>query len=288
MRKTAQSPAPTSGRKSDKQGRRQQQQSLQREKEVARQKGRQAARRKRLALTIGGGIVAAAALAGAVALALRGNATSVSENAVAASLGAPTSDVASPPTGAFNHVGAPLYQGGKPELLFIGAQYCPHCAGQRWAIVKALDQFGTFSNVTSSANDDGTIPTFNFHDASYESTYVAFVHKDLEDRNHQPLDSLSSEEQSIFNRLDPSGGIPLITVGGYALLGDGYDLSLIQGKSFNAVQHAMQRGNPTDPLVSAVNGEVNSITAFICHADKMQPQTVCDRPVIRRIVSHLQ
>jgi hypothetical protein len=85
-----------------------------------------------------------------------------------------------------------------------------------------------------------------------------------------------------------SGGIPLITVGGYTLLGDGYDLSLVQGKSFTAVQHAMQRGNRSDPLVSAINGEANSITAFICHADHMQPQTVCSRPVIRRIVSHLQ
>jgi len=224
----------------------------------------------------------------ALFLALRGNATGVSENAVAASLGAPTSDIPSPPIGAFNHVGTLLHQGGKPKLLFIGAQYCPHCAGQRWAIVKALDQFGTFSNVTSSANDDGTIPTFNLHDASYTSKYVAFIHKDTEDRSHQPLDSLSSDQQAIFSQLDPSAGIPLITVGGYTLLGDGYDLSLIQGKAFNVVQHAMQRGTRSDPLVSAINGEANSITAFICHADKMQPQMVCSRPVIRSIVSHLQ
>jgi hypothetical protein len=288
MRNTAQSPAPKSGPKSNKQSRQLQQQALQREKELARQKARQAARRRRRALTIGGGILAAAVLAGAVVLALRGNAAGVSSTTVAASLGAPTSDVSAPPTGAFTHVGAPLYQGGKPELLFIGAQYCPHCAGQRWVIVKALNQFGTFSNVTSSANDDGTVPTFDVYGAAYTSKYVAFVHKDLEDRNHNPLQALSPDEQTVFNQLDPSGGIPLITVGGYTLLGDGYDLSLIQGKSFGTVQHAMQRGNPSDPLVSAINGEANSITAFICHAGKMQPYTVCNRPVIRSIVSHLQ
>jgi hypothetical protein len=288
MRNTAQSPTPKTGRKSDKESRRLQQQALQREKEAARRKARQASRRRRLALTAGGGILAVAALAGAVVFALRGNATGVSENAVAASLGTPTSDISSPPTGAFNHVGAPLYQGVKPELLFIGAQYCPHCAGQRWAIVKALDQFGTFSNFTSSANDDGTIPTFNLHGASYSSRYVAFDHKDLEDRSHNPLDTLSPDEQAIFNRLDPSGGIPLITVGGYALLGDGYDLSLIQGKSFSTVQQALQRGTRSDPLVLAINGEANSITAFICHTDNMQPHAVCNRPVIRGIVSQLQ
>lgn len=271
-----------------KQRRKLQQQVLQREREVARQQARQAARRKRLGITLGGGILAAAALAGAILLALRGNAASVSQNAVAANLGAPTADVAAPPMGAFNHVGAPLYQGGKPELLFIGAQYCPHCAGQRWPLVKALDQFGIFSHATSSANDDGTIPTFDLHGATYTSKYVAFVHRDLEDRKHYPLDSLSPEEQSIFNRLDPDGAIPLISVGGYALVGDGYGLNLIQGKSFSTVQQAMQRGDRTDPLVSAINGEANSITAFICHADQMQPRTVCNRPAIRGIVSHLQ
>lgn len=288
MRDSTQSQAPESGRKTDKQSRKLQQQALQREKEAARQKARQATRRKRIAFAIGGGLLAAAALAGAVAFALHGNTAGTSTTAVAASLGPPTSEVASPPTGAFTHVGTPLYQGGKPELLFIGAQYCPHCAGQRWAIVKALNQFGTFSGVTSSTNDDGTVPTFDLTGAKYTSKYVAFDHKDVEDRNHNPLQSLSPNEQSIFNQLDPSGGIPLITVGDYTLLGDGYDLSVIEGKSFTAVQHAMQAGDQSTPLVSAINGEANSITAFICHADKMQPQTVCGRPAIRRIVSHLQ
>ena len=28
---------------------------------------------------------------------------------------------------------APLTSGGKPEVLYIGAQYCPYCAAERWA-----------------------------------------------------------------------------------------------------------------------------------------------------------
>ena len=286
MRNTAQKTAPKPGRKSDKQARRLQQQTIQREKEVVRQRARQAARRKRIAFRAGGAIVAVAAVAAAVLFALRGGASSISQHAVAAGLGAPTSDVTSPPTGQFSHVGAPFSQGGKPELLFIGAQYCPHCAGQRWAIVKALNQFGTFSHLTSSANDDGSIPTFNLHEAGYTSKYVTFDHKDLEDRSHHQLDTLSPGEASLFNRYDPSGGIPLVLVSGYALVGDGYDLSVVQNKSFNTVQRALQRGSP-DPLVPAINAEANSITAFVCHADGMLPHSVCNRPVIRSIVSQL-
>lgn len=287
MRDSARDPVAKSDRQTDKQNRKAQQQALNREKELARQKMQQAAGRKRIALRIAAGIIALAAVIGAISFALRGNSASVSQSAVAAGLGAPTSDVATPPTGAFNHVGPPLYQGGKPEVLFIGAQYCPHCAGQRWAIVKALDQFGTFSNVTSSSNDDGSIPTFDLHSAQFSSPYVKFVHRDVEDRNHNPLDVLTSEEQSLFNRYDPSGGIPLILAGGYGLLGDGYDLSVISGRSFVSVQHALQRGDASNPLVPTINAEANAITAFICHADGMRPHSVCTRPVIRQIVSHL-
>src|ERR1035441_3945754 len=41
--------------------------------------------------------------------------------------------------------GAPLTQGGKPELLYIGAEYCPYCAAMRWAMATALSRFGTLS-----------------------------------------------------------------------------------------------------------------------------------------------
>lgn len=287
MRNAAQKPDLKTGRKGDKQVRRSQQQALQREKEAARRQAQRWARRKKIVLRTGGAIVAGAALALAVVIALRGGASSVNEQEVAAGLGAPTSDIASPPTGQFSRVGAPLYQGGKPEVLFIGAQYCPHCAGQRWVIVKALDQFGTFSHLTSSANDDGTIPTFDLYHAGYTSRYVSFVHRDLEDRNHQTLESLSPDEQTLFSRYDPQGGIPLVLVGGYALLGDGYDLSVVQGKSFSTVEQDLQRG-ASDPLVPAINAEANSITAFVCHADGMHPHSVCTRPAVRSIVSQLR
>ncbi|GAC1468817.1 MAG: hypothetical protein PVSMB7_17250 [Chloroflexota bacterium] len=287
MRNTAHDPVAKTDQRVDKQQRKAQQRELNREKELARQKAQRVDGRKRIVTRTAIGILVIGALAGAVFFALRGNAASVSQSAVAAGLGAPTSDVASPPMGSFTHVGSSLYSGSKPELLFIGAQYCPHCAGQRWAIVKALDQFGTFSNVTSSSNDDGTIPTFDLHNATFSSRYVSFVHRDVQDRSHNQLDSLSPDEQSLFSRYDTSGGIPLVLVGGYGLVGDGYDLSLIQGKSFGTVQNALQRGASSNPLVPAINAEANSLTAFICHADGMRPHSVCDRPAIRQIVAHL-
>ena len=38
-----------------------------------------------------------------------------------------------------------LTASGKPDLLFIGAEYCPVCATERWPMYVALAKFGTFS-----------------------------------------------------------------------------------------------------------------------------------------------
>jgi hypothetical protein len=32
-------------------------------------------------------------------------------------------------------------------MLYIGAEYCPYCAAERWPLVMALSKFGTFSNL---------------------------------------------------------------------------------------------------------------------------------------------
>src|ERR1700733_10807781 len=53
--------------------------------------------------------------------------------------------------------GAALTSGGKPEVLYIGAEYCPYCAAERWAMVVALSRFGTLSGLglIHSAAEDG-------------------------------------------------------------------------------------------------------------------------------------
>ncbi len=44
----------------------------------------------------------------------------------------------------------------KPQVAYIGAEYCPFCASERWPMVIALSRLGTFSGLgltTSSATD---------------------------------------------------------------------------------------------------------------------------------------
>ena len=81
--------------------------------------------------------------------------------------------------------GTPLTANGKPEMLYMGAEYCPYCAAERWAMIQALSRFGTFSGLSTShsaaANGAGqaepypNTPTFTFHGSSYTSKYLTFT-----------------------------------------------------------------------------------------------------------------
>ena len=66
--------------------------------------------------------------------------------------------------------GGALASGGKPEVLYIGGEFCPYCAIQRWALIVALSHFGTFSGLEfweSSAGDiNAMTPTFSFANAT--------------------------------------------------------------------------------------------------------------------------
>ena len=46
----------------------------------------------------------------------------------------------------------PLTNSGKIVIVYVGAEYCPYCAAERWAIVTALETFGTFSGLQPIAS----------------------------------------------------------------------------------------------------------------------------------------
>ncbi len=49
-----------------------------------------------------------------------------------------------------------LISNGRPEVLYVGAEYCPYCAAERSAVAVALSRFGTLHGLgqtASSPND---------------------------------------------------------------------------------------------------------------------------------------
>ena len=74
----------------------------------------------------------------------------------------------------------PLTINGKsPAILYYGAEYCPYCAAERWAMTAALSRFGTWSNLKITASShtdvDAETNTFSFHGASFTSPYITFT-----------------------------------------------------------------------------------------------------------------
>jgi len=174
--------------------------------------------------------------------------------------------------------GTALTQDGKPKVLYIGAEYCPFCAMERWALIGALSRFGTFTGVTetTSSSDDvhPNTPTFSFKDAKYTSDAVAFEAVETQDREKQPLQTLDGENLALFQKFNPGGGIPWITYGGtHATDGATVDANAFEGKTYEQIIAGIQ--DPTSDIGKTVTPAINMITAQICDQTKGEPANVC-------------
>jgi hypothetical protein len=179
---------------------------------------------------------------------------------------------------------------GNSELLYIGAEWCPYCAAERWSLVVALSRFGTFSGLkltTSSSTDVyPDTPTFSFHGSSYQSRYLDFAAVELATRTGAPQQSPSPEQSRAMNALDPSGGIPFIDVGGlYYEVSSGYVPDVLAGKDWEQVAAALSV--PQSPSAKDIVGNANYLTAAICQTTNQQPASVCQTPVVQQIEPRL-
>jgi Domain of unknown function (DUF929) len=187
-------------------------------------------------------------------------------------------------------------QGGKPMVVYVGAEFCPYCAAERWSLVMALSRFGSISNLqemTSSSTDvDPNTSTFTFHNSSYSSSTIDFQTAELEDRNQQPLESPSAQISQIFNSVDKppftanAQGFPFLDIAGrFVLNSSSYDPSILQGLSWEQI--ASDLSQPGSPVTKAIVGNANYITAAICVTTGNQPAGACSSPVIQSIESTL-
>ena len=187
-----------------------------------------------------------------------------------------------------------LRSGGKPEMLYMGAEYCPYCAAERWAMIVALSHFGTFSGLqgmrSSSSDVFANTPTFTFVNAKYTSKHVTFTTVEMEDRNNNTLQTPTAAQQALMNKYDapphvPSadaGSIPFVTIGNrYLIVGASYDPTVLSGLTWNQI--ATDLHDPSTAVAKAVNGTANYISAALCKLTRDEPSSACTSTV-----KHLQ
>jgi hypothetical protein len=175
---------------------------------------------------------------------------------------------------------------GHPEVFYLGAEYCPYCAAERWPMIIALSRFGTFSGLktTTSSSSDAypNTPTFTFHGATYNSQYIDFVSVESTDRDRNPLESPTPAQQALVNRYDTSGSIPFVDFGNrYAFSGAMYLPDVLSGMSWQAVSDTLQQ--PDSAQAKAILGSANLITAAVCKLTGDQPASVCSSATIQAI-----
>jgi hypothetical protein len=192
--------------------------------------------------------------------------------------------------------GTTLTENGKPEMLYIGAEYCPYCAAERWAMIVALSRFGTFkglatvhsalSNGAGDAEPDPDTPTWTFIHATYSSPYLTFTPveettniPDPSNGEYTALQTPTSAQQAVATKYEGSGGsIPFIDFGNhYMIEGVSYNPGVLDGLSWATI--ATDLSNPSSAVAQAVDGTANYITAAICKITNNQPASACTTTV---------
>ncbi len=181
--------------------------------------------------------------------------------------------------------------GGKPQVLYIGAEYCPYCAAERWAIIVALGRFGKFSGLQSTTSSSNDIypdtPTFTFRNATYSGDYVELRTVETSDRDQNPLQTPTASEQKLWQKFDPAGSIPFVNFGNrYAMSGATFLPDILSGASWQAIASELEDSNSAQ--AKAIIGSANLMTAAICKMTSDKPASVCSTPAIQGLEKKLK
>jgi hypothetical protein len=191
----------------------------------------------------------------------------------------------------------------KPLVTYIGAEYCPLCAAERWSMVVALSRFGKFQNLkaTHSALDDvyPNTPTFSFVGTTYTSQYVDFSAVELQANvksggTYSPLQTPTPDQARLLRQYDAppyvpassAGAIPFIDIADqYVLSGASFDVGVLRGQTLESIAQLL--ADPGSPQAQAILGGGNTLTAAICATTGDTPTEVCGSPAVQSIEASL-
>jgi hypothetical protein len=218
------------------------------------------------------------------------------------SIGVSTAGV-TPPAPVDNKSVPELTSGGKPEMFYEGAEFCPFCAAERWAMVVALSHFGTFKNlrITESAAGDvyPRTHTFSFYHSSYTSPYLTFVPVEtntnqLVNGTYPVLQVPTKAEDKIFDEFEkypylPKGSqpsIPFVDIANrYIVIGAQYDPQVLQGLTWGSIAGSLSIASSTP--AKDIGAASNYLTAAICQVTHDKPSSVCSAPFVKTALENI-
>jgi hypothetical protein len=229
-------------------------------------------------------------------------------------------EVSSVPASVFNQIGidippafagtAPIVIAGQkpltldgitPSIVYYGAEFCPYCAAERWAIVVALARFGTWHGLQTTASGllDGDFSTFSFRSATLQSRYVHFVPIEACTNKPDPhavgcngygdLQMPTKAEQAVLSKYGSATFVPgntdgisfpYIDIDNRVLFsGSTYEPTILT--SLSQVEIAGMLTDPTNLVSKSIVGTANYIAAGVCSGTGGMPSSVCMSPGVR-------
>lgn len=190
---------------------------------------------------------------------------------------------------------------GLPQVLYVGGEFCPYCAAERWPLVVALSRFGSFKNLKtmSSASTDiyPSTQTISFYGSSYSSKYLSFTPVEVyanylnkQKTSWAKLQTLPKPAATAMEIYDSSKYFPGVPSGAPPIpFLDLNNTYLVVGSSFSPqVLHGLTRhqiitslAHPKTPAATAIIATANYLTAGLCQMTKNRPAKVCDSAPVR-------
>jgi thiol-disulfide isomerase/thioredoxin len=191
--------------------------------------------------------------------------------------------------------GEPLLDGGKPLVFFMGAEWCPFCASERWALVEATSRFGKWSGLRELQSRSGqdffpSLSTYDLSRATYTSEYLSLRHIEVATVDGDPLQKLGSFEERLVDEDDTLGSVPFLFAAGSPgryTVELAYSPNLLVGQSYASLRKDVAAEAPT-PAVEAIGGEADALTALICKLDGRQPAGVCTKGSIPALEAEIE
>jgi hypothetical protein len=190
-----------------------------------------------------------------------------------------------------------LAAAGKPEVLYVGADFCPFCAAERWPLIVALSRFGHFGTLhnmqSAPASAFPSIQTFTFTATTYASRYVTLTGVELysdgtdADGVYTRIASLSAQQQALIDRYRSAGSTgalpgsyPFVDIGNRMVTSAAaFSPALLMHLSQATIAGSL--AGAQGPAGQAIVAASNQLSAGICLATDQQPARVCASKGVR-------
>ena len=161
-----------------------------------------------------------------------------------------------------------MRRAGKLFVFFMGAEFDPYCAAERWAIVRSLQKFGQWDGLKqtiSAARDEPflNLPTYDFTKATYTSPHIEFVAREIKDREFNPLQKLLKTEEKLLRKFNPKKEIPFLLIAGrFTQIGSGFTPKIFIGHTFRQTETELKKVE--SEIRKTIDDEANIISALLC------------------------